>query len=90
MKQAADNKQWAMNHCLAEIGIHHPEHRKRAVRSGERLDVLIDYPASSGCMPPYAPMWNSRVGTPREQTQKSMTAPRECLLPNQIRAVCRN
>jgi hypothetical protein len=24
---------------------------------GERLAVLIDYPASPGCTPPYAPAW---------------------------------
>ena len=57
MKQAPAHKQWAMNHCLAEIGIHHREHRKRAIAIGERLEVLIDYPASPGCTPPYAPMW---------------------------------
>ena len=57
MKQAPDHKQWAMNHCLAEIGIHHPEHRKRAIGIGERLAVFIDYPASPGCTPPYVPVW---------------------------------
>ena len=57
MKQAPAHKQWAMNHCLAEIGIHHRQHRKRAIAIGERLAVLIDFPASPGCTPPYAPMW---------------------------------
>jgi 3-methyladenine DNA glycosylase AlkD len=57
LKRAPEQKQWAMNHCLAEIGIHHPEHRARAVAIGERLAVLIDYPASPGCTPPYAPLW---------------------------------
>lgn len=57
MKQAPAHKQWAMNHCLAEIGIHHRQHRKRAIAIGERLAVLIDYPASPGCTPPYAPIW---------------------------------
>src|SRR5215510_4809684 len=57
MKQAPAHKQWAMNHCLAEIGIQHPAHRKRAIAIGERLKVLIDFPASPGCTPPYAPIW---------------------------------
>ena len=57
MKQAPAEKQWAMNHCLAEIGIHHASLRARAIKIGERLEVLIDYPASPGCTPPYAPIW---------------------------------
>ena len=57
MKDAPEPKQWAMNHCLAEIGIHHPKYRARAIRIGEKLKVLIDYPASPGCTPPYAPIW---------------------------------
>jgi len=57
MKQAPAQKQWAMNHCLAEIGIRHPEHRVRAIRIGKQLAVLIDYPAAPGCTPPYAPVW---------------------------------
>lgn len=35
---------WAMNHCLAQIGIEHDEHRTRAIDIGERLEVLKDYP----------------------------------------------
>jgi 3-methyladenine DNA glycosylase AlkD len=57
MKQAPEHKQWTMNHCLAEIGIHHRQHRARAIQLGERLAVHIDYPASPGCTPPYAPLW---------------------------------
>lgn len=57
MKQAPGPKQWAMNHCLAEIGIRNPELRARAIDIGERLEVLKDYPASPGCTPPYAPLW---------------------------------
>ena len=57
MKQAPEHKQWAMNHCLAEIGIHHQAHRARAIGIGERLAVLIDYPVSPGCTSPYAPIW---------------------------------
>ncbi|MEV4289574.1 DNA alkylation repair protein [Nonomuraea bangladeshensis] len=57
MKGAPDRLQWAMNHCLAQIGIEHPEHRARAVGIGERLEVLKDYPVSPGCTSPYAPVW---------------------------------
>ncbi|MEZ7128773.1 DNA alkylation repair protein [Nonomuraea sp. AD125B] len=57
MKAAPDRLQWAMNHCLAQIGIEHPEHRARAVGIGERLEVLKDYPVSPGCTSPYAPVW---------------------------------
>ena len=57
MKTAPEPKQWSMNHCLAEIGIRNPARRQRAVAIGEKLAVLIDYPASPGCTSPYAPAW---------------------------------
>lgn len=57
MKDAPDRLQWAMNHCLAQIGIEHPEHRARAVAIGERLRVLEDYPTPANCTSPYAPVW---------------------------------
>ncbi len=57
MKDAPDRLQWAMNNCLAQIGIEHPEHRARALAIGERLRVLEDYPTSPGCTSPYAPIW---------------------------------
>jgi 3-methyladenine DNA glycosylase AlkD len=57
MKEAPDRLQWAMNECLANIGIHHPEHRARAIGIGERLEVLKDYPTPPGCTSPYAPIW---------------------------------
>ncbi|MGW8356624.1 DNA alkylation repair protein [Streptomyces wedmorensis] len=57
MKDAPDRLQWAMNHCLARIGIDHPEHRTRAIAIGERLEVLKDYPTSPGCTSPFAPVW---------------------------------
>jgi 3-methyladenine DNA glycosylase AlkD len=69
MKEAPAHKQWAMNHCLAEIGIHHPELRKRAIGIGKRLAVLIDYPASPGCTPPYAPIWIAEMVRRREEKQ---------------------
>jgi 3-methyladenine DNA glycosylase AlkD len=57
MAGAPDRLQWAMNECLAQIGIHSPQHRARAIAIGERLRVLEDYPTSPGCTSPYAPVW---------------------------------
>lgn len=57
MGQAPDRLQWAMNHCLAQIGIAHRAHRDRALAIGERLGVLKDYPTSPNCTSPYAPIW---------------------------------
>ncbi|WP_406359153.1 DNA alkylation repair protein [Streptomyces sp. NBC_00658] len=57
MKDAQDRLQWSMNHCLAQIGIEHAEHRTRAMDIGERLEVLKDYPTSPGCTSPFAPIW---------------------------------
>ena len=57
MKDAPDRLQWAMNHCLAQIGIEHHEHRARAMEIGERLEVLKDYPTPPGCTSPFAPVW---------------------------------
>lgn len=66
MKDAPDRLQWAMNTCLAQIGIHHPEQRSRALGIGERLEVLKDYPTSPGCTSPFAPIWiNEMVGRQR-------------------------
>ncbi|MGC4947640.1 DNA alkylation repair protein [Streptomyces sp. DT224] len=57
MRGAPERLQWAMNTCLAQIGIEHPEHRARALDIGERLGVLKDYPTPRGCTSPYAPVW---------------------------------
>ncbi|MEU6645548.1 DNA alkylation repair protein [Saccharomonospora sp. NPDC046836] len=57
MKDAPDRLQWAMNNCLAQIGIDHAEHRARAIDIGERLQVLKDYPTSPNCTSPFAPTW---------------------------------
>ena len=57
MKDAPDRLQWAMNNCLAQIGIEHAEHRARALDIGERLEVLKDYPTPPNCTSPYAPTW---------------------------------
>jgi len=57
MKDAPQRLQWAMNHCLAQIGIEHPGYRARALAIGERLEVLKDYPTPPGCTSPFAPIW---------------------------------
>lgn len=57
MKDAPDRLQWAMNHCLAQIGIEHSGHRARAIDIGERLEVLKDYPTPPNCTSPFAPIW---------------------------------
>ncbi|WP_435857956.1 MULTISPECIES: DNA alkylation repair protein [Streptomyces] len=69
MKDAPDRLQWAMNHCLAQIGIDHPEHRARALAIGERLGVLKDYPTPPGCTSPYAPVWITEIV--RRQQEKT-------------------
>jgi 3-methyladenine DNA glycosylase AlkD len=57
MQGAPDRLQWAMNTCLAQIGIEHPELRARAIDIGERLEVLKDYPTPPNCTSPFAPVW---------------------------------
>lgn len=49
--------QWTMNAALAEIGIHFPQHRLRAIAIGEKLGIYRDYPVSKGCTSPFAPIW---------------------------------
>jgi len=57
MGNAAPEVQWTMNFVLAEIGIHFPEHRERALTIGEKLGIYRDYPCSKGCTSPFAPIW---------------------------------
>jgi len=57
LAHAAPEAQWTMNNTLAGIGIHHAEHRERAVAIGERLGVYRDYPTPKGCTSPFAPSW---------------------------------
>jgi 3-methyladenine DNA glycosylase AlkD len=57
MQNAVSEVQWTMNNCLAEIGIHFPKHRKRAIAIGERIGLYRDYPVSKGCTSPFAPIW---------------------------------
>lgn len=49
--------QWTMNGALAEIGIHFPKLRNRAIAIGEKLGIYRDYPVSKGCTSPFAPIW---------------------------------
>jgi 3-methyladenine DNA glycosylase AlkD len=57
MPLAAPEVQWTMNSTLAQIGIHHPAYRERALAIGERLGIYRDYPVSKGCTSPFAPIW---------------------------------
>lgn len=57
MKTAPERLQWAMNNCLAQIGIEHSEYRARAIDIGERLEVFKDYPTPPNCTSPFAPLW---------------------------------
>jgi 3-methyladenine DNA glycosylase AlkD len=68
MQDAPDRLQWAMNTCLAQIGIEHAGHRARALDIGERLQVLRDYPTSPGCTSPFAPSWINEM-VRRQQDQ---------------------
>ena len=63
MGTAAPEVQWTMNCSLAEIGIHFPEHRERALAIGEALGVFRDYPTSKGCTSPFAPIWIEAVAS---------------------------
>lgn len=66
MADAPERLQWAMNNCLAQIGIEHAEHRPRALAIGERLGVLKDYPTPPNCTSPYAPIWINEIVRRRE------------------------
>lgn len=66
MVDAPDRLQWSMNHCLAEIGIQHPELRPRAIAIGDRLEVLKDYPTPPNCTSPFAPIWIAEIVRRRE------------------------
>jgi 3-methyladenine DNA glycosylase AlkD len=57
MPKAAPEVQWTMNTTLANIGIHHPSLRKRALTIGEKLGIYRDYPTPPGCTSPFAPIW---------------------------------
>lgn len=57
MPKAPKEVQWTMNSTLAQIGIHFPEYRKRAIDLGEAMGIYRDYPVSKGCTSPFAPIW---------------------------------
>lgn len=57
LPKARPEVQWTMNNTLAAIGIHHPEHRQRAIAMGETIGLYRDWPVSKGCTPPYVPVW---------------------------------
>ena len=57
MPKAMPEVQWTMNNTLGAIGIHHPEHRERAIAIGEKIGLYRDWPVSRGCTPPYVPVW---------------------------------
>jgi 3-methyladenine DNA glycosylase AlkD len=57
LPKAKPEVQWTMNSTLAEIGIHHAQHRERAIAIGETVGLYRDWPVSKGCTPPYVPVW---------------------------------
>ena len=57
MANAVPEVQWTMNNTLANIGIHVPKLRKRAIAIGEQIGLYRDWPVSKGCTPPFAPIW---------------------------------
>lgn len=67
MATAPPRLQWAMNTCLATIGIEHAALRARALEIGERLGVLKDYPTPPNCTSPYAPIWIREIVGRREE-----------------------
>ena len=71
MKDAPDRLQWAMNHCLAQIGIEHAELRARALDIGERLEVLKDYPTPPNCTSPFAPIWITEMVSRQQEPSLS-------------------
>lgn len=68
MRDAPERLQWAMNMCLAYVGIESPDHRDRARRIGERLEVLKDYPTPPNCTSPFAPIWIDEMVRRKEGT----------------------
>jgi 3-methyladenine DNA glycosylase AlkD len=68
MKDAPERLQWAMNTCLATIGIWHADQRNRAVSIGEHLAVLKDYPTPPGCTSPFAPTWIAEMVRRQDNT----------------------
>jgi 3-methyladenine DNA glycosylase AlkD len=61
MPNTAPETQWTMNTALAQIGIHIPAYRERALDIGERLGIYRDFPVSKGCTSPFAPIWINEI-----------------------------
>lgn len=57
LARAVPEVQWTMNNTLANIGIHAPKLRKRALAIGEKIGLYRDWPVSKGCTPPFVPIW---------------------------------
>ena len=68
MATAEPEPKWTMNNTLAAIGIHHPEHRARALAIGENLGIYRDYPTPPGCTSPFAPTWIGEMVRRQEAT----------------------
>ncbi|HVS17032.1 MAG TPA: DNA alkylation repair protein [Planctomycetota bacterium] len=81
LASAAPEVQWTMNVCLATVGIHHPEHRARAIAIGERLGVYRDYPTSKGCSSPFAPTWIEAMVARQEYGAWHVSADVRCRTP---------
>lgn len=54
-------KQEAMNRCMVEIAVRHPEHRERVITIAEKYGPLDDRPIPKGCTSSYAPEWIAAV-----------------------------
>jgi 3-methyladenine DNA glycosylase AlkD len=57
LESLGNERMRAHNSALAEIGIHFPKLRKRALAIGEMLGIYRDYAVSKGCTSPFAPIW---------------------------------
>lgn len=66
MASVPDRLQWSMNETLANIGIEFPAYRECAIRIGERLGVLREYPTPPNCTSPFAPIWIEEIVRRRE------------------------
>lgn len=51
----------AMNRCLVEIAVTHPEFTEEGLSLGERLGVYREVKVAKGCTSPYAPHWINAV-----------------------------
>lgn len=69
MATAAPETQWTMNTTLAQIGIHFPGYRARALAIGENLGIYRDYPVSKGCTSPFAPIWINEMVSRAEKAK---------------------